>query len=211
MSVCDITFTIFVYVIEDPFHVHFENTLEDKLAEKLKRQLTDRAYMSEHERTLKWTSLGSLTYQAPLDERRVALDEPKALENHCVTKNKPTQFHFSIDPNGNILKLYIWFDVQYVDKTAHFGKVERGAETSRLWRAGQRGDDHQQQVPLGRFAARDAQRDAQLCRLLPSECGRQGRHASQVHLRSACAQPRPQVGDVFSMSTTNNCIDIDFL
>ena len=71
-------------LLNDPFHVHFEKNLDDKLVEKLKQTLADRTKLSEQEQRLHWSTLGDLNYLPPLSETKVSLDEAKEVKSHVI-------------------------------------------------------------------------------------------------------------------------------
>jgi U3 small nucleolar RNA-associated protein 25 len=71
-------------LLNDPFHVHFEKNLDEKLVEKLKQTLADRAKLSEQEQRLHWSTLGDLNYMPPLGETKVSLDEAKEIKSHVI-------------------------------------------------------------------------------------------------------------------------------
>jgi U3 small nucleolar RNA-associated protein 25 len=71
-------------ILNDPFHVHFEKNLDEKLVEKLKVNLKDRAKLNECEHRFHWSSLNDLTYVSPLDETKVSLEENKELKTHAI-------------------------------------------------------------------------------------------------------------------------------
>ena len=71
-------------LLSDPFHVHFEKNIGEKLVEQVRQALSDRSKLLENEQRLNWHSLGDLVYVAPLNETKVILEESKSLKSHAL-------------------------------------------------------------------------------------------------------------------------------
>jgi hypothetical protein len=88
-------------IINDPFSVHFEKSIDDKLIDQLKNKKIDNNIKIE----LKWKSLGNIHYSAPLKETEIDFKKMRPLQDMFIKQRILERLDTSIETylgNNNI-------------------------------------------------------------------------------------------------------------